>query len=167
VLTCTFCPLDRVNEPRQWSRVSAVGLSQADLVHGLGLCLRARCSHEVHPADRRDHPLVAMSSHQQGPLYSPPHPYPPYKYDEPIDPQIPRNYPESFEANAGASHPLSQQPPQQVQVQVGGQARNNSSSEPKQRLRKACDSCSVRKVKVSPVPPPDAPPGPILTDDEV
>jgi hypothetical protein len=65
-----------------------------------------------------------------------------YKYDEPIDPQIPRGYPDHFDQ-------IPQQPPQQTPQRPIGQGRSlSTSSEPKQRLRKACDSCSVRKVKV-------------------
>jgi hypothetical protein len=82
---------------------------------------------------------------QQGSAYPPPPGQyaPAYKYDEPIDPQIPRGYPDQFD-------PVPQQIPQQTPQRPVGQERTlSTSSEPKQRLRKACDSCSVRKVKVS------------------
>ncbi|RMZ76572.1 hypothetical protein DV737_g4782, partial [Chaetothyriales sp. CBS 132003] len=91
--------------------------------------------------------LGMASINQQGPHYERPQGYgPSYQYDEPIDPQIPRHYPDAFEPHA-APAPL---PPPLPQGHPGTQARSRSAtrtSEPKQRLRKACDSCSVRKVK--------------------
>jgi hypothetical protein len=84
-----------------------------------------------------------------GPLYSPTHPYDSsYKYDEPIDPQIPRGYPDQF-THLPQSVPQHPGPPprRESQLSQGGQSRSGDAG-PKQRLRKACDSCSVRKVKV-------------------
>ena len=83
---------------------------------------------------------------QQGSAYPPPPGQyaAPYRYDEPIDPQIPRGYPDHIDQGQ-----LPIQPRQRPQ----GQSRTlSTSSEAKQRLRKACDSCSVRKVKVCATP---------------
>lgn len=86
---------------------------------------------------------------QSGQLFSPTHGYESsYKYDEPIDPQIPRGYPDQF---GQIPHTVPQHPGPPIrresQLSQGGQTRAADSG-PKQRLRKACDSCSVRKVKV-------------------
>jgi hypothetical protein len=84
-----------------------------------------------------------------GPLYSPTHPYDSssYKYEEPIDPNIPRGYPDQYGhlPQAVPQHP-GPPPRRESQLSQGGQSRTGDG--PKQRLRKACDSCSVRKVKV-------------------
>lgn len=69
-----------------------------------------------------------------------------YRYEEPIDPQIPRSYPDPYE------HVPQAQGQQHITQRTGGHEglaiEPLSASEPKQRLRKACDSCSIRKVKV-------------------
>ncbi|RMZ91136.1 hypothetical protein DV736_g1629, partial [Chaetothyriales sp. CBS 134916] len=82
------------------------------------------------------------SINQQGPQYERPQGYgPSYQYDEPIDPQIPRHYPDPFEPHVAPAPPPHHLP----QGHPGGQARSRSAtrtSDLKQRLRKACDSCS-------------------------
>jgi hypothetical protein len=83
-----------------------------------------------------------------GPIYSPTHPFDSsYKYEEPIDPNIPRGYPDQYGhlPQAVPQHP-GPPPRRESQLSQGGQSRTGDG--PKQRLRKACDSCSVRKVKV-------------------
>ena len=144
--------LFKVRSIRHVARVKVGTLSQAGKYLPRDSDLNSSPGHrrfdELQPELLADTTSPVMSSiNQQGPLYSAPQGYePPYKYDEAIDPQIPRNYPESFESNPPPAP--QQQPP--AQGPHGGQGRSASgTSEPKQRLRKACDSCSVRKVKVS------------------
>ncbi|ETN42400.1 uncharacterized protein HMPREF1541_01554 [Cyphellophora europaea CBS 101466] len=95
------------------------------------------------------------SMNPPGSLYSPTHPYDSsYKYEEPLDPQIPRGYPEQF-GHLPQSVPQHPGPPprRESQISQGGQSRSGDPG-PKQRLRKACDSCSVRKVKCDESGPP-------------
>jgi hypothetical protein len=83
---------------------------------------------------------------QQGSAYPPPPGQytTPYKYEHPIDPQIPQGgYADQFDP---VPPPNAQQHTPQRPLNQGRTL--STSSEPKQRLRKACDSCSVRKVKV-------------------
>jgi hypothetical protein len=68
-----------------------------------------------------------------------------YKYEDPTNYHVPQGYSANqFEVPLPISRPESDsnQPKDSSKTQGPG------SSEPKVRLRKACDSCSVRKVKV-------------------
>lgn len=65
-----------------------------------------------------------------------------YKYEDPTAYQIQSAFPNQFELPLSAPRP-EPEPAQQQQPKA-----KTTSSEPKIRLRKACDSCSVRKVKV-------------------
>ena len=95
---------------------------------------------------------VTMSTASQQSSYSPAQPFGgPYNYDDPTQHQLQPtrhsqpSYPLPYEEN------LSQQPSQQTIVQgpVDPAPQVEAlTSEPKTRLRKACDSCSIRKVKV-------------------
>ena len=62
----------------------------------------------------------------------------PYKYEDPTKHQIPRSYSDLSPAHEPTEHTPHKQP-HKIEL---------ASSDPKVRLRKACDSCSVRKVKV-------------------
>ena len=67
-----------------------------------------------------------------------------YKYEDPTAYQIPSGYPTNqFEVPLPISRQDSESQPRELSKTQGP-----GSSEPKVRLRKACDSCSVRKVKV-------------------
>jgi hypothetical protein len=67
-----------------------------------------------------------------------------YKYEDPTAYQIPSGYPANqFEVPLPVSRPESDNQPKDASKTQG-----QGASEPKVRLRKACDSCSVRKVKV-------------------
>ena len=81
-------------------------------------------------------PITSYSSTQ------PPDPSGAYKYEDPTAYQIPTGYPNQFEVSLPLSRSDSDAQRDLSKVQSTG------SSEPKIRLRKACDSCSVRKVKV-------------------
>ena len=68
-----------------------------------------------------------------------------YKYEDPTAYQIPSGYPTNqFEVPLPISRQDSDSQPRE-----SSKTQGQGSSEPKVRLRKACDSCSVRKVKVS------------------
>ena len=72
-----------------------------------------------------------------------------YKYEDPTAYQIPSGYPANqFEVPLPVSRPELE-----PQLKDSSKAPGAGSSEPKIRLRKACDSCSVRKVKVRVYPP--------------
>lgn len=83
---------------------------------------------------------------------SPTAPYPPqsqdaasaYKYEDPTAYQIPSAYPNQFEV----SLPVPRSDGDSLLIDPS-KSLSAGSSEPKIRLRKACDSCSVRKVKAS------------------
>lgn len=93
----------------------------------------------------------------------PPQGYEPaYKYENQFDQPIPRSYPDPLSGHyAVQSHQQEGQytpEPQHLdgQAQWANQQGQMDSavappSDTKARLRKACDSCSVRKVKVSQV----------------
>ena len=67
-----------------------------------------------------------------------------YKYEDPTAYQIPSGYPANqFEVPLPISRSESEITPKELSKTQGA-----GSSEAKVRLRKACDSCSVRKVKV-------------------
>ena len=66
-----------------------------------------------------------------------------YKYEDPTAYQIPSGYPSQFEV----SLPVPRSDAESLQREPS-KSQGTGSSEPKIRLRKACDSCSVRKVKV-------------------
>jgi hypothetical protein len=85
-------------------------------------------------------PITSYSSTQ------PPDPSGAYKYEDPTAYHIPTGYPNQFEV----SLPLSRSDSEAQQRDLS-KVQSAGSSEPKIRLRKACDSCSVRKVKVSPL----------------
>ncbi|KAI1610089.1 hypothetical protein EDD37DRAFT_639865 [Exophiala viscosa] len=71
-----------------------------------------------------------------------------YKYEDPTAYQIQSAFPNQFELPVSAPRPdLEPAQEQQPKAKAG-------SSEPKIRLRKACDSCSVRKVKCDEAGPP-------------
>jgi hypothetical protein len=76
-----------------------------------------------------------------------------YKYEDPTAYQIPSGYPANqFEVPLPIARPEPEPSPKEPSKSQG-----QGSSEPKVRLRKACDSCSVRKVKVrSVLGPPQA-----------
>lgn len=85
-------------------------------------------------------PIASYSSTQ------PPDPSGAYKYEDPTAYHIPTGYPNQFEV----SLPISRSDSEAQQRELS-KVSSAGSSEPKIRLRKACDSCSVRKVKVSPL----------------
>ena len=66
-----------------------------------------------------------------------------YKYEDPTAYQIQSGYPSQFEV----SLPVPRSDLESLHREPS-KSQGISSSEPKVRLRKACDSCSVRKVKV-------------------
>jgi hypothetical protein len=66
-----------------------------------------------------------------------------YKYEDPTAYHI-TNYPNQFEV----ALPIPRPEPEPAQIQGETSRSQRTGSEPKVRLRKACDSCSVRKVKV-------------------
>ncbi|KAK5277448.1 hypothetical protein LTR40_010381, partial [Exophiala xenobiotica] len=68
-----------------------------------------------------------------------------YKYEDPTAYQLQSAFPNQFEVALPVSRPDAE-PVGQGQGQEL-QRSGTKSSEPKVRLRKACDSCSVRKVK--------------------
>ncbi|KAJ9611103.1 hypothetical protein H2200_004286 [Cladophialophora chaetospira] len=73
-----------------------------------------------------------------------------YKYEDPTAYQIPSGYPTNqFEVPLPISRQDSESQPRETSKSQG-----QGSSEPKVRLRKACDSCSVRKVKCDESGPP-------------
>ncbi|EXJ59589.1 hypothetical protein A1O7_03735 [Cladophialophora yegresii CBS 114405] len=73
-----------------------------------------------------------------------------YKYEDPTAYQIPSGYPANqFEVPLPV--PRAEAEPQPKEP---SRAQGTPSSEPKVRLRKACDSCSVRKVKCDESGPP-------------
>jgi hypothetical protein len=72
-----------------------------------------------------------------------------YKYEDPTAYQIPSGYPANqFEVPLPVPRAETESQPKDL-----SKAQGTPSSEPKVRLRKACDSCSVRKVKVREVSP--------------
>jgi len=82
-----------------------------------------------------------MSSISPPTSYSPSQPFgTSYIYEDPTHHQLqpPVGYPTSYD----------ERPQQQALPARGGPKPQHTTSEPKVRLRKACDSCSVRKVKV-------------------
>ncbi|KIX06806.1 uncharacterized protein Z518_04782 [Rhinocladiella mackenziei CBS 650.93] len=72
-----------------------------------------------------------------------------YKYEDPTAYQIPSAYPHQFEV----SLPVPRSGPE-AHPNDHSKSQGSGSSEPKVRLRKACDSCSVRKVKCDETGPP-------------
>ncbi|KIW89064.1 uncharacterized protein Z519_10549 [Cladophialophora bantiana CBS 173.52] len=73
-----------------------------------------------------------------------------YKYEDPTAYQIPSGYPTNqFEVPL----PVARAEPES-QAREPPKPQSSASSEPKVRLRKACDSCSVRKVKCDETGPP-------------
>ena len=92
---------------------------------------------------------AASTSNQQ---YPPPQAFP-SQYGDPSAHEISRTYqPASSYNDEDIEHDTSQSPPppqQQQQGQLPQQGQAVAASDPKPRLRKACDSCSIRKVKVN------------------
>ena len=88
------------------------------------------------------------TSNQQ---YPPPQAFP-SQYGDPSAHEISRTYqPASSYNDDDVDHDASQSPPppQEQQGQLPQQGQAAAASDPRPRLRKACDSCSIRKVKVS------------------
>ncbi|EXJ85726.1 hypothetical protein A1O1_06094 [Capronia coronata CBS 617.96] len=93
-----------------------------------------------------------MSSISPTGSYSPSQPHDPgsaYKYEDQSAYQIPSTYANQFEVSVPA--PRSDAGPSQAKPT---RQQSTGSSEPRVRLRKACDSCSVRKVKCDEAGPP-------------
>jgi hypothetical protein len=98
----------------------------------------------------------------------PPQGYEPaYKYDNQFDQPIPRSYPDPLNAQYAPQphHQEGQYTPEPQHLDGAAQWSNQPGqvdngvlpqSDTKARLRKACDSCSVRKVKVSLISSPPA-----------